>query len=369
MDNVFSELNRSIYEYTENVLSMAFKHSTGEQPPTPQISIEAGMGVWGCYVYTGQGNLHLIKLEKDLVVNHPWYVVEDVLRHELAHYLKQWFYPYVEESSHGRMFRKMCEMLGANPHASENYPLLDEVLQQDGTEEGDASPIALKIRKLLALSESPNEHEAHLALMKARELMGKYSVTEVSASEDDKDPYVCVNKDLGDKVGQQEYGLASILVDFYDVRCIFCKSWNLPGSVACPNDSFVSICGRLSKVRVALYVWDYIWGFMENAWQADSRWAKKRSTKRVKRDFQVGCLDGIREVLTRQNKGETVAALVRMDADLDKYYHSRYPQITHTRSSYRYNPEAEESGREMGRTLKIHHGIEDAMSGVKQLKE
>lgn len=35
-----------------------------------------------------------------------------------------------------------------------------------------------KIRKLLALAESPNEHEARAALLKARELMAEYKLTE-----------------------------------------------------------------------------------------------------------------------------------------------------------------------------------------------
>ena len=36
----------------------------------------------------------------------------------------------------------------------------------------------IKIKKLLALAESPNEHEAKAALLKARELMARYKLTE-----------------------------------------------------------------------------------------------------------------------------------------------------------------------------------------------
>ena len=35
-----------------------------------------------------------------------------------------------------------------------------------------------KIRKLLALAESPNENEAKLALLKARQLMAEHKLTE-----------------------------------------------------------------------------------------------------------------------------------------------------------------------------------------------
>ena len=369
-DNLFS-LTGILNNYVESVLMGAFGRLSWEKHPIPpMIEVVDGMKQWGCYESRENGLLHVIKLNRDLIFKHPWYAVEDVIRHELAHFLKDWFYPYVEEPAHGRMFRKMCEKIGANPRASEEYPLLDEQLaQEDGASE-DESPMAQKIRKLLALSESPNEHEAHLALMKARELMGKYEVKEMTAEENDKDPYVCIDKELGAlRATNQEYGLANILNDFYDVRCIFGKTMLLPGKPVQEKKAEVTICGRLSKVRVALYVWDYIWRFMENAWRTDPNCAVKRSLVRRKRDYQVGCLQGIREILEIQNRGEEVAALVRMDADLDTFFHHRFPRITYTRSSYNMDPDVKESGRQMGRTLKIHPGVENGETEVKRLKE
>lgn len=41
--------------------------------------------------------------------------------------------------------------------------------------------IEKKIRKLLALSESPNEFEAQAALLKARQLMAEYKLTEAGS--------------------------------------------------------------------------------------------------------------------------------------------------------------------------------------------
>ena len=43
--------------------------------------------------------------------------------------------------------------------------------------------IEKKIRKLLALSESPNEFEAQAALLKARKLMAEYKLTEAELHE------------------------------------------------------------------------------------------------------------------------------------------------------------------------------------------
>lgn len=44
-----------------------------------------------------------------------------------------------------------------------------------------------KIRKLLALEESPNEHEARAALLKARQLMAEHKLTEAELKDVDKD--------------------------------------------------------------------------------------------------------------------------------------------------------------------------------------
>ena len=46
--------------------------------------------------------------------------------------------------------------------------------------------IEKKIRKLLALSESPNEFEAQAALLKARKLMAEYKLTEAELHEGNK---------------------------------------------------------------------------------------------------------------------------------------------------------------------------------------
>ena len=43
-----------------------------------------------------------------------------------------------------------------------------------------------KIRKLLALAESPNEHEARAALLKARQLMAEHKLTEAELKDVEK---------------------------------------------------------------------------------------------------------------------------------------------------------------------------------------
>ena len=43
-----------------------------------------------------------------------------------------------------------------------------------------------KIKKLLALAESPNEHEAKAALLKARQLMAEHKIAEAELKDGDE---------------------------------------------------------------------------------------------------------------------------------------------------------------------------------------
>lgn len=53
-----------------------------------------------------------------------------------------------------------------------------------------------KIRKLLALAESPNEHEARAALLKARQLMAEHKLTEAELKDVEKQQVKDVRTDI-----------------------------------------------------------------------------------------------------------------------------------------------------------------------------
>ena len=53
-----------------------------------------------------------------------------------------------------------------------------------------------KIRKLLALAESPNEHEARAALLKARQLMAEHKLTETELKDVEKQQVKDVRTDI-----------------------------------------------------------------------------------------------------------------------------------------------------------------------------
>ena len=116
----------------------------------PTFALNDDMHEWGRW--TG-GMRRLMEIKTQLVLDHPWYAVVDVVLHETAHQLVELFAPYCDEPPHGDRFKWFCSLLGANPTASGDYPPLDmQIFTEDESE--DASPIVLRIRKLMALSKS-----------------------------------------------------------------------------------------------------------------------------------------------------------------------------------------------------------------------
>ena len=97
----------------------------------------------------------MIELSPKLLTDHGWGTLVEVLKHEMAHQFVAEVLGVLDESSHGPVYRKVCEERGIDSRAA-GIP-----------EAGDAAPqdqVLERIQKLLALAESQNEHEAQAAM-------------------------------------------------------------------------------------------------------------------------------------------------------------------------------------------------------------
>ena len=102
-----------------------------------------------------------------------YHTVKEVLGHEVAHYIDWNINGF---SSHGEEFKRIC-VIGVN----------DESVHKEALNTvKDNSSIIEKIKKLLALSESPNMNEAQSALLKARQLMRDYNLEDADRKESQK---------------------------------------------------------------------------------------------------------------------------------------------------------------------------------------
>ena len=115
-----------------------------------------------------------IELSRAFTASRPWLEITSVLEHEMAHQFVDEVLGVREETSHGDSFRRVCAERGIDARAA-GAPLAS-------TDAGDtdASRTLDRIRKLLALAASSNQHEAEIAMRRAHELMLRHNIEHVA---------------------------------------------------------------------------------------------------------------------------------------------------------------------------------------------
>lgn len=335
-------------------------HARTLRPPV--FGISASLTEWGKWHAAPRREL---QLSWRLVWDHPWYAAVEVLWHEMAHQVAEECLGVVEETAHGPAFRQACQWLQVRPRATGTYPTLDQLLAGNG-ELSEDDRIMARIRKLLALAESPNRHEAELALAKAQELMGRHNVElhEHAARRD----FVSVRLGQAKKrhTRDDQY-LAGLLTQHYMVQGIWIPGYDPESDTV---GTVFEISGTALNVRLAHYVFDYVREFCRREWLLFA--GRRRLGLNARRDFTLGILSGFAETLRQgeANAPDSVRALVqRGDPELNRYFAERYPrQRTRRRSAARCQADLLDRGREVGRELTIHPGIE-APSGPKLLNQ
>ncbi len=331
------------------VLSSTYR----EKMRPPLFRLKDMKGCWGIW----SGSKREISLSRDLPLNHSWDSVREVLLHEMAHQFVHEVFLASDEPPHGPLFQKACHLLRANPRASGNYPPLDERIF--GPESSLPQDRMLrKVKKLLALAESRNPHEADAAMAKAHDLIAKYNLTMKAGSDETR----CFESAF---VGApalrhppEDYALAHLLQDFYFVQGIW-----VPAYVAEKEKMgrVLEISGTIQNIRMAGYVHDFVRHFARAQWTAYS--AEKQLQRHHRTDFTLGIIEGFRAKLVAQRKGgsRTSQALMKIeDPLLRKYLRYRYPQTAKvSRGGGRQDQAVWKDGLQAGQSLVIFQGIRD----------
>ena len=157
----------------------------------------------------------ILSVHERHIIEHAWHEVVATLRHEMAH-------QYVDEvlggdrSAHGPRFAQTCRRLRITPEAS-GSPL--------AAEDDKATRILRRIRKLLALADSHNQHEAEAAMAAANTLLLRYNL-----SLPDAGPRIDYDNRI---VGRSAAALplcwklvAGVLSEFFFVDCVWVFTYN-----------------------------------------------------------------------------------------------------------------------------------------------
>ena len=267
-----------------------------------------------------------ICLSRNLVLNHSWDSVVEVLLHKLAHQFADEVLGANNEPPHGSAFQRACYLLRANPKASGKYKPIDERVVRESS--GLEDKIMVRIRKLMALAQSQNQHEAEAAMAKAHQFIGKYNVDLLAHEENRNFVSVFVGKPAL-RHFREEYALACLLTDFYFVEGIWVSAYVVDKG---KMGNVLEISGTIQNIKIAHYVYDFVQQSINSQWD---EYNKDNGLNRYRKtDFAMGIIQGFSSKLKSQSKRSRKVkdkrSLIRIeDPLLKKYVGYKYPR-THS---------------------------------------
>lgn len=217
--------------------------------------------------------------------------------------------------------------------------------------------ITERIKKLLALANSDNEHEANSAMAKANKLMLENSI---SMDEMNRDAEYCKEQlEVQFRVPPEEEWVRPILSQFFKVDFVTRKT---PGK----SPNVVFILGSDTNVEIAKYVRDFLMKTYKSLFVS----YRKKTGCHVssKKSFYYGIYTGLTEKLKEAHKQvekEHGLVLSKKDAGLEKYIRDAFDNL---RSSKRKasgitDADAVISGESEGRSISINKGMNSSGQG------
>jgi len=296
-----------------------------------------------------------LEISRALAFDRPWLEVTSVLEHEMAHQFVDEVLGVRSETAHGETFRRVCAERGIDARAA-GKP--DPASASGAGTDPSADRVLERIRKLLALAGSPNQHEAEIAMRKAHELMLRHNIEATAA----RALHSYEVRHLGDpeKRGTRvESEIVGLLSEFFFVKVIrvpvYLPRLGKAGQV-------YEIAGTRPNVEMASHVYAFLLATAERLWNANRHDARVRNG-RDRLVYQSGVVGGFRDKLLAERVDLKQTGLVWVgDRSLDGFYHARHPRITTRRHSVRING-AHAAGREAGRTVVLHKPVEHGPTG------
>lgn len=319
----------------------------GERLKPPAFDLapgEARLGFWTAATRT-------ISIAEKHVLEAPWEVVLETLRHEMAH-------QYVDEVlrldgalPHGEAFRRAARLLAVDEARRDGQPV------PAGPSSTDPDMLARlrKIRRLLALADSPNVHEAEAALAKANELLLKYNIDLAAAEVERSYTY----RHLGKPTGRRpRYTLimAGLLAEHFFVETIWIQTYD----VRTTRTGYVlEICGTPENVDLADFAFHELQRSAHELWRKHKR-AEKIQSDRHRRSYIEGVLTGFGNKLREQRElSERKHELVWVgDPGLAAFYRTRHPRIRSESYSV-YSTDAFTAGKEAGAALRLTRALRE----------
>ena len=319
----------------------------------PPISLGSSTSRLGVFTLVPRG----LELNRSLVLDRGWGIAIEVLKHEMAHQFVIEHLGDPDGAPHGPTFRRVCDERGFDPRATG----LPEAKSASDSKE---SRTLERIARLLALAESPNEHEAQSAMTAARRLMLKYNLEEVASASRGVQGFRHLGKATG-RVSEAERVLALILSEYFFVETIWVPVWRPAEG---KRGSVLEALGNRANLEMAHYVYDFLTHTAAQLWRQHRRAASIRGN-RDRRAFVAGVMQGFKHKLEAERRETGEQGLVWIgDPELASFFKRRHPRVRWTKHSGSSHNPAHRAGKEQGQRIVLHRGIQAGpSSGPKRL--
>jgi hypothetical protein len=305
----------------------------------PTLELVLSRTTLGCWL----PETRTIEISRPLVLERPWGVVIEVLKHEMAHQYVHEVLRETGETPHGAAFRDACARLGVDARAS-GVPAAS-----DGQDR-----VIERIAKLLALAESPNRNEAEAAMAAAQRLMLKHNLDAVQSNAERSYGFLHLGRPSG-RVGEHERMVAMILGKYFFVEAIWVPVYR---PLEAKRGSVLEICGSASNLAIAEYAHGFLHGTAARLWEEHKR-TRGLSGDRERREYMAGVMAGFADKLGRQDAAHRAAGLVWVkDGDLAGYLRRRHPHVRHVRHAGQRRTNAYADGRVAGRQIVLHRPVD-----------
>ena len=335
---------------------------------TPIIQIDDHTSRWGAW----DPSTRTLSLSKRLIENHPWEIVLEIFKHEIAHQLVT--DTQGDTSPHGSVFKLACEKIGVAPWAcrAETNELPPKSSLQVSETSSEEKRLLERAEKLLSLATSDNEHEALLAMQKVQELYAKYNLTRIQEKKGAQWGYLVIRLKKK-RVERYQSVIASILNDHFFVEVIHTS---LYAPEDCSDYKALELLGTRENVLMAEYVFHFLENQLSGLWKSYN--PKRQSSLASRNSYYLGVLAGFREKLEASKtqmeknlplqKGESLSLMVQEDPELENLVKSRHPKLNRLRGGRRlHDGKAFMAGKKEGRSLVIRKGISRQDGNQKKL--
>ena len=355
---------RQLYREYEIAL---FRYSIKNLRPC-SIEISPVTSIYGLW----DGESRTITIAENLIEQHPWNIVVEILKHEMAHQVAHELLNADGQTAHSVTFQRACKMLGVAPWAATATGALptniNDVLS---TTLGESdSRLLRKADKLFSLAASANEHEAQLAMERAQELLIRHNLTPRTTEKGFISKIIPTGK--GSKREGYERGINAILVAHFFVYTITLRGFDAVTGKVQPE---LDIMGRPENVAMAIHVYNFLRTTANRLWDERASTSTGGKRMRERNSFMVGVIQGFRVKLNTAQRNVKVEgiheALVLIKAETKKIEadigRCRYPRVCNRRPNGTYDHDAYEAGKQAGGTIVLSKAVGSSTADKKLL--